>query len=325
MTERKAPAAADLDDEAFEAELQKHCEDWIDEQGNRIGSRLSDEGSRLVAERHEKRIQQIRDAWRPHDISEADRHPEPLRTVVAFRLLVDQYVAIAGVSIGSLGDHWKRSKLYDLFCPMVDDVAGAMVAMNEDPKGLFRALSLCNETDQMRFVESWRGEVLPTIRTVEIKLKNATTGTATTSNKKIETVSSEFAEVEAEREALRLAQLKQTLAVEQLVALAQQTMSPFSGAAGIVGHQQPAANIGTHVPTGTTGGKLQKNKGGRPPKTERDPDEIKVMKYYQANPKDAWCDIDKHFGFAYGLSKAIYERVTKRERNAKSRDKTGQN
>jgi len=177
---RESPdSILDLDDDAFSVELKKHTE-----KGFKNGSyyfRLTNEGARLASERHERRDKPIRDAWRPDDISEADQYTEPLRTVVAFRLLCGQYVAIAGISMDSLREHWKRSKLCDAFSPMADDVAAAMVATNEDPKGLFRALSFCNETDQMRFVDAWRGEILPTLKTVEIKLKNSIKGTATTS------------------------------------------------------------------------------------------------------------------------------------------------
>jgi hypothetical protein len=52
------------------------------------------------------------------------------------------------------------------------------------------------------------------------------------------TLASNLVEVAAEREALRVAQLKKTLVVEQLVEMAQQAMSPFSGAVGIVGRSK---------------------------------------------------------------------------------------
>jgi hypothetical protein len=184
-------AILDLDDDAFRVELEKYVvrgelggavdSNPVDFGNASYYSRLTSEGLRLATERHERQSRTIRDAWQPDDISEADQWPEPLRTVVAFRLLCGQYVAIAGNSMASLADHWKRSRLCDTFSPMADDVAAAMVAANEDPKGLFRALSFCNETDQVRFVDAWRGEILPTLKTVEIKLKNSTSGTATTS------------------------------------------------------------------------------------------------------------------------------------------------
>jgi hypothetical protein len=162
--------------EAIRQEINRHIVTECSDDGLTVTRRISDEGWRVIADWQKS----VRDAWQPDDISEANQWPEPLRTVISFRLLVSQYVSLSGNSMNELRNHWKRGRLSDLFLPMVDDVAAAMVATNEDPKGLYRAISLCNEADQMRFVESWRGEVLPAIRVVEIKLKNSTSGAATT-------------------------------------------------------------------------------------------------------------------------------------------------
>ena len=100
--------------------------------------------------------------------------------MVSFRLLVSQYVGLSGDSMNELPNFWKRGKLLDLFSPMVDDVAAALLDKNEDPKELFRVMPLANERDQTKFADKWRGEVLPTLRTLELKLRSrptiATTG-----------------------------------------------------------------------------------------------------------------------------------------------------
>jgi hypothetical protein len=156
-----------LEPEAFNAEFKKYFIDLLDKKGRRCGRTISPEGMRFFYAQVNARRDAKRIAWRPNDTSEADQWQEPLRTVVAFRLLVGQYV-----ETNQYDYDWERSKLRDMLLPMADGVAEAMVRVNEDPKYLFRALSLCNETERASFCEAWRIEVLPAIKTVEIKLKS---------------------------------------------------------------------------------------------------------------------------------------------------------
>jgi hypothetical protein len=76
-----------------------------------------------------------------------------------------------------------------------------------------------------------------------------------------------------------------------------------------------------------TVGKPQKKQGGRNEKTTRDPDEKAVMRIRSQYPKKPFYEIDDELNLEPGESKRIYDRVTRRERNhrSKSADKTGHN
>lgn len=181
-------AFLNLDDDAKKDYLRENHIEYRFENGVHIFE-LSEEGKRLALERIKEQIRLVeeqnrlvRDAWRPDDYSEANQHPEPLRSVITFRLLVSQYVAIAGPAYELLAEHWKRQKLADLFLPLVETVAMAMVEVGENPTPFFAAVQLCNEQGKVKFAEAWKSDILPTLRTVELKLRTrkvTATGTTT--------------------------------------------------------------------------------------------------------------------------------------------------